>query len=125
MAMRLRRKDFRKGGQYALCCFVQDYLSRRWIDMTEVSRQCHPHHFRHGTCHLHTHGPCANENESEQSLNHFPVGSATCRNSLSRLKRQQNLPADSVGVIKGLKPRGDLFPFIVPEIVVSDPRREN
>src|SRR5215471_15169733 len=123
--MRLRRKAFRKGGQYTRCCFVQDYLSRRWIDMTEVLSQCHPHHFRHGTCHFHTHSPCANQNESKQLLNHFPVGSIARRNSLSHLKRQQNLPADSVGVIKGLKPRGDLLPFIMPEIIVSNSRGEN
>ena len=79
----------------------------------------------HGARHFNTHCPCANQNESKQLLNHLRTGNATCRNSLGRLKRQQNFPADSVGVIKGLKPRGDVLPLIVPEIIVIYARREN
>src|SRR5437867_2581788 len=93
--------------------------------MAEVTSQRHPHCFRHGARHFHAYCPCANQYESKQPLNHLRVGSTTCGNSLGRLKRQQNFPADSVGIVEGLEPMSDTLPLIMPKIIVIYACREN
>jgi hypothetical protein len=93
--------------------------------MPKVMPQFHARHFGEFAGHLNPHGSPTDKRECKLAANFLISGMFNRSHLLRSLERAENFGADEVGIIERFKAWSATPPFVVPEIVIPDARRED
>ena len=118
--MRIARQIFAETGEDARSGFDKNNPRASCIEIAKVTSQRVARELGDGACKFDTGRPCANNDKGQKFCTLCRV-----RLPLGLLKRGQNTPPDFGGVFQRLEPGCIWLPFVVTEVGMAGPGRQN